>query len=207
VRGCNAIAHGRTFHDCGHLLLGSCFRGTADRKTHHTHLETSAVSTARCILSRVFFRESERRRAAVWEAVTNKDIEALRAGIGIWTGPNIAGLMNQQSILNWSIQQGFTEGAKIPLEKASRPQWIGRRPRPYHPHVTTHNKNDEELHKDLKTASAHPCARNSKRFGCATAMAEASVATGLPITRQNGAIASHQRNTRNSVRRGSALRL
>ncbi len=93
----------------------------------------------------------------MWEAVTNKDIEALRAGIGIWTGPNIAGLMNQQSILNWSIQQGFTEGAKIPLEKGADPNGLVGDCDLYHPHVTTHNKNDEELHKILKPLSPPLC--------------------------------------------------
>lgn len=108
-------------------------------------------------LAGMFFRESERRRAAVWQAIYEKNMEGLRAGIGFWVGPNTTGLMNQQSILNWSIQQDFTEGAKFLLEKGADPNGRVGNCHLYHPHLTTHVKNNEELHKILKPLSPPLC--------------------------------------------------
>lgn len=108
-------------------------------------------------LAGVFFSESERRRAAVWNAVYNKDIEGLRAGIGIWHGPNTTGVFKNESILNWSIQQGFTEGAKFLLEKGADPNGMVGPCHLYHPHLTTHARDNEELHRILKPLSPPLC--------------------------------------------------
>jgi hypothetical protein len=122
-----------------------------------------------------FFNESERRRKAVWNAVYNKDMESLRSGIGIWTGPNTTGLMNSQSILDFSIQQGFTEGAKFLLEKGADPNGMVGPCDTYHPHTSTHAFNNEEIHKILKPLSPPLCPAlkaiwmrngNCEKIGC-----------------------------------------
>jgi hypothetical protein len=109
------------------------------------------------LLTGVFFREGERRREAVWQAVYNKDIEGLRAGIGIWNGANTTGLLRRQSILDLSVERGFNEGAKFLLEQGADPNGMVDNCHPYHPLAHAHASNNEELYKLLKPLSAPLC--------------------------------------------------